>query len=288
MPARDAGSCASAGPAASGMCSVLASPKSRIFTRPVGRDEQVLRLQIPVHDAARVRGGQALGDLDGVVDRTRERNGAGIDYRAQRPPLQQFRDEIGRVVLAPHVIDGEDVGVIQRGRGARLGLEPAQPLRIVGDVRRQDLDGHVAPEPAVVRAIDLPHATRAEGGTEHVRPEAGAGAGRHGQGLWPEYTGVGGPRGRPALQSPRCLGDRLSRHATDRRPDVTRPPAWPGPSRIRTGTGSNTTRGRSGTGDPVRPRSGSRRPPSTAAGGTAASTNRPPGPGGSSAPASSR
>ena len=80
--------------------------------------------------------------------------------------------------------------MIQRGGRARLGLEPAQALGIVGDVRRQDLDGDVAPEPAVVRAVHLTHPARAEGGTEHVRPEAGAGAGRHGQSLWREYTGV--------------------------------------------------------------------------------------------------
>jgi hypothetical protein len=46
---------------------------------------------------------------------------------------------------AAHVVHDQDVGVIHRGRGARLGLEPAQPLGIVGDVRRQDLDRDTAP-----------------------------------------------------------------------------------------------------------------------------------------------
>ena len=50
------------------------------------------------------------------------------------------------------------------GRGrARLLLEALLAVRVGRELRRQNLDGHVAPQPRVARPIHLSHASGAQG-----------------------------------------------------------------------------------------------------------------------------
>ena len=86
--------------------------------------------------------------------------------------------------MGADVVDGEDVGVIERGDGARLLLEAAQPVRIGREPRGQDLDRDVAPEPRVAGAVHLAHPARADRGDDLGRdpddspPEPWEAAGR--------------------------------------------------------------------------------------------------------------
>ena len=50
----------------------------------------------------------------------------------------------------------------ERGDGLGLAFESRPAVVVVGDGWRQDLDGHIAFEPRVVRAEHLAHATFAE------------------------------------------------------------------------------------------------------------------------------
>ena len=52
--------------------------------------------------------------------------------------------------------------MIERGGGARLLLETPQAVRVGGKRCRQNLDGDVAVQARVARAIDLAHAAGAE------------------------------------------------------------------------------------------------------------------------------
>ena len=67
----------------------------------VARDEEVLGLQVAVDDALLVRGGQAVRDLDRVVDRLARRQSAPPDARAQGLALEQLLDDVGRAVRLP-------------------------------------------------------------------------------------------------------------------------------------------------------------------------------------------
>ena len=64
--------------------------------------------------------------------------------------------------------------MVQRGGGARFLLEALQALGVGRERRGQDLDGDVAPEPRIARAIDLAHPARADGGEDFIRAETGA------------------------------------------------------------------------------------------------------------------
>ncbi len=52
--------------------------------------------------------------------------------------------------------------MVERGRCASFQLEPNEPLGVVGEVGRQDLDGDVAAQPRIVSAVHLAHAARAD------------------------------------------------------------------------------------------------------------------------------
>ena len=90
------------------------------------RDEEVLGLQIPVDDPLVVRGGEAVRDLQRVVNDLALRELAARERQAQRLALEQLLDDVGRVVMRADVVDGRDVGVIENARGLGLLLEAPQ------------------------------------------------------------------------------------------------------------------------------------------------------------------
>ena len=63
-------------------------------------------------------------------------------------------------------MDRGDVRVAQGGEDVGLALEPCEPFRVLGDSFRQYFDRHLTPEPGVLGAVDLSHATLAELGSD--------------------------------------------------------------------------------------------------------------------------
>ena len=135
------------------------------------RDEDVGRLEIAVHDPFVVGGRQTARDLDADIDRLAGRQRSVLQPARQRLTFEQLRDDVGRVLMRPDVVDRQQIGAVQRGCRPRLELESPQPVRVAGERRRQHLDGHVAPEPVVSGPVDLAHAAGPERGHDFVRPE---------------------------------------------------------------------------------------------------------------------
>ncbi len=134
----------------------------------VGGDEEVRRLEVAVDDPAAVRRRQAAGDLHRVFDRLARRQRPVGHQLLQRLPLEQLLDQVRLPVVDAEVVDREDVGVVQRAGGARLVLEAAQALRVGGEHLGQHLDGDVAVQPPVARAIHLAHPAGSEGSGDLV------------------------------------------------------------------------------------------------------------------------
>ena len=82
-------------------------------------------------------------------------------------------------VAIAHIVDGDDIGMIQRGDGARFEFEALAAHGIVGHVGRQDLQRDVASEARIAGAIHFTHAARAEGRDDFVGAEVVAGRERH-------------------------------------------------------------------------------------------------------------
>ena len=94
-------------------------------------EEEVLRLQVAVDDAARVGGGESVGQLDRQALHLRGRKARPVDHGAERVSLEQLGDQEGHAVLLSQIVHGEDIRVLERTSGPRLLLEALHPSGVV-------------------------------------------------------------------------------------------------------------------------------------------------------------
>ena len=140
----------------------------------VDADEDVLRLEIAVHDAAGVSGGEPSGNLERDLQGGRERQRAGAEPRPQRFALEAFGDEVRGAAVVAHVIHRDDIGVIEGAGGPGFVVQRREALA-VGRMRQQQLDRHVASDPLVPGAPHFAGAAGAEPALDRVRPDRVAG-----------------------------------------------------------------------------------------------------------------
>ena len=188
---------------------------------PVGEDHHVLGLHVPVHEAAGVGGLEAPRDLPGDIHGFAKPSRSASDDLAQRPAVQQLHDGVGHAVVAPDVVDGEDVRMRQRRHGVRLALEAGAAGGVAGDIRGEHLDRHLAPQPGVARAVHLAHAARTERPDDLVHSEPATGGERHSarvQARRPSAPPPGSPAaaGAGASQARRGGSGRVSRSTRSR------------------------------------------------------------------------
>ena len=138
-------------------------------------DEHVLGLDVPVDDAPFVGGGETVGDGGADLHDLSRRQRAPADERAQRLAAEELGHGVDDAVLLAEIMDGEDVGVRERGDRAGLALEAGARRFVRGEPGRQDLDRHLAIEREVARAVHLAHAPGAERRDDLVRAESCAG-----------------------------------------------------------------------------------------------------------------
>ena len=76
-------------------------------------------------------------------------------------------------------MNGKDVGMIERGHGARFLLEAAQAIGFGGERAGKNFQRDVASEARVFGAIDFAHPARADGSDDFIGTEFRAGNQRH-------------------------------------------------------------------------------------------------------------
>jgi len=87
-------------------------------------DEDIGRLDIAVDDASRVGDVEGICNLNPESDELVDWHGRIADEVLERPALEQLHDDEVFPAVFSDVVDGADVRVVQRGRRARLALEP--------------------------------------------------------------------------------------------------------------------------------------------------------------------
>ncbi len=140
----------------------LRQPEIQDFDPSVTRKEHVLRFKVAVHDSFFVGGSESLRDAQCVLDGAPHWQRAGLELFPQRHALEKLADQKRCTVVRPDVVDGQNVGVVQRGNGARFLFETAQPVCVPRQRLGQHLDRDLASEASITGAIHLSHAARAQ------------------------------------------------------------------------------------------------------------------------------
>ena len=139
----------------------------------VGAEQDVGGLDVAVDDAARVRRVERAGHLGDDVRRAGRVAGGARRARAcaGRRLDVAHRDVERPVVALARVVDRDDVGVVDRRRGARLADEAIAEVGVLGELRGDELQRDRAIEVELERSIDHPHAAAARDPQDAVAGE---------------------------------------------------------------------------------------------------------------------
>jgi hypothetical protein len=162
--------------------------------RPVGREEHVGRLQIPVQDTL------LMGVMHGAGQRFHHgrgpvgRPGAGGEVLLQRSRFDVLQGEIGNGIAARRAgpggrpfagaVDGHDVGVAQAGDRLGFAAKAGQLLGPGEGASQDHLDGHQPVEVLLPRLVHDAHAAALDFFQQFQRPVAG---GRVQDCAWPRF-----------------------------------------------------------------------------------------------------
>ena len=138
----------------------------------VGGDLDVGRLEVAMDDSCFVRFLERLRNLPGNGERFGERDRAPPNPLLQGLAGHEFHHQEVAAVRFFDAVDRGDVWMIQRGQHARFALEPGNPVAVMAEGFREELDRDRASELRVGGLIDLAHAARAEVRCDFVVCEA--------------------------------------------------------------------------------------------------------------------
>ena len=139
-------------------------------------DQDVRGRQVAVDDPARVCVREAGGDRRAVASHLVPFEPAAGRERVESLAVDELEHEHGLLLVLDHVVQTDDVGMLEAGERRGLSVEALAQLRILGDPAVQHLQRDVAPEALVARAPDDAHPAPAELLVQAIS----VGNGRHG------------------------------------------------------------------------------------------------------------
>ncbi len=93
---------------------------------PLGRQEEILRLDVAVHDPTSVGRGETPRDLGHRVGGLSRRDRPAGEPFPERPPGEELEDREGHPFFPVEIVYPEDVGVGKRRDRPRLALESSE------------------------------------------------------------------------------------------------------------------------------------------------------------------
>src|SRR5882672_7437266 len=115
-----------------------------------------------MNDALGMSGVERIGNLNANFQDVVQFYGSISDHVLQGCAVEKLHHDEGLAVLLVNLVNGADVGMVQRGGSLGFALEAAECLRIFGNVVGQELEGNEAAELQVLSLVDHTHASAAE------------------------------------------------------------------------------------------------------------------------------
>ena len=144
-------------------CADPGDAEVRDLDAAVLEDQNVVRLDVAMDDAASVRVLKRLGDLHRKMQRLAPiERPLALHILLEGNALDQFHDDVIHTAGAGDVVHADDVGMRKHRNGLRFRLEPTAELLIARKLLLEDLDRDKAVQAVIQRLIDLRHATGAD------------------------------------------------------------------------------------------------------------------------------
>jgi hypothetical protein len=119
-------------------------------------DEDVLRIDVSVHDAARVSVGESGTHVANEGQRVRPRQGkraSSVQHMIQKRADQRFHGKEGVVVVAVEFMHADDVRMRQQLQMLELALQLGEQVLSLGNRGMQHFDGYPLPRVGQIKAI---------------------------------------------------------------------------------------------------------------------------------------
>jgi hypothetical protein len=126
---------------------------------PVGRDAQIAGLQIAMHNAVLMCGGQAFRQLHPELKDFGNFETCHMQFGVQGDARNELRDEEIHAIFAAEIVDGGDVGEVHTGQRQRFFAKAAARCGIGEHSGWQDFDRYITLEFVVSRAVHFAHAS---------------------------------------------------------------------------------------------------------------------------------
>src|SRR5437899_1949494 len=107
--------------------------------------------------ASRICGFERVRELYPDIEQLVGGQGPAGDALLERPALEQLHDQKWAAVKLTQVVDGTDIRMIERGRGARLSLETLERYGVSGILGGQELQRDVPPKTGILGSVYDPH-----------------------------------------------------------------------------------------------------------------------------------
>ena len=138
------------------------------FQHPVLIDQQIRRFDVAVDETGLMGMGQSVGGLaDEIGGFTEVQGPLFVNQPSQVRPFDVLHHQVVNIPAVANVlvevVGPDDVGVVQRGDGPRLDVEPSQQIGVRLILAGQDLDGAAAAHHLVLGQEDFAHPPLAEG-----------------------------------------------------------------------------------------------------------------------------
>ena len=136
-----------------------------------GGQHDIAGLEIAVHNAGAVSFLQRIANLYAALQRLLQWKRPLLQAEVQALALDVLHHQVVGSILASHIMQHANVGMIERGNRACFPLEALLGLEVGRKMRRQDFDRYSALQAGVASAIHFAHAARAQRRLNFIGPE---------------------------------------------------------------------------------------------------------------------